>query len=240
MCDMGNLLLRQGKGRVTRPELPDDRVRLALALHASAPGAAPTAACLDDEAIAALAEGSLDPAVRAASLPHLAECPRCRTAVASVARALNDPAIRREVAVLGSERQRWVRRVGRIVLPLAAASVVVLLSRPPARDDDPTHRAPTITAASAPVPILPVGAVADARRLVWTRTDGADRYRVTLFNDLGAVVFETEVADTATLVPDSVVLAAGRRYLWKVEARTAIGRWTASGLVDFTLPLPGR
>jgi hypothetical protein len=221
---------------VTHLDPPDNRVRLALALDTEGPGAAPTPACLDDDVIAALAEGGLDPAVRSAALPHLAVCTRCRGAVASVARALSDADVRREVAAVGGAPKRWLRHVGRIVLPLAAASVVVLLSWPPARDREPAHRAPTITAAPAPIPVSPVGAVADARRLVWTATAGADRYRVTLFDSAGAVVFEAESPDTTALLPDAVSLGRGWRYLWKVEARIQVGRWTASDLVDFSLP----
>jgi hypothetical protein len=226
---------------VTSPDPRDDRLRLALALHASRAGAAPTPACLDDDAIAAFAEGSVDPAVRATALPHLAGCARCREAVASVARALTDPDVGREAAALETRGRGRLWRVTRIVVPLAAASVIVMLSWPPPRDrDDSRHRAPTITAAQPPVPVSPVGAVADARRLVWTSTVGADRYRVTLFDSAGSVVFETQLGDTTTLVPDSVALASGRRYLWKVEARTDLGRWTASDLVDFSVPAGAR
>jgi hypothetical protein len=212
------------------------RFRQVLAAAGPEEPAPRTPGCLDDDVIAALAEGSVEPAVRAAALPHLAECARCRAAMASVARALADPDVGREVAALeaGGHGRLW--RATWIAVPLAAASVVLMLSWPPPRDADSRHRAPTITAAQAPVPVSPIGAVADARRLVWTTTVGADRYRVTLFDSAGSVAFETELGDTTTLVPDSVALAGGRRYLWKVEARTDLGRWTASDLVDFSVP----
>jgi len=225
---------------VTQPDRPD-RVRLALALHAGAPAQAPTPECLDDDTIAALAEGNLDPATRTAVLPHVAGCARCRTAVASVARALADPGLASEVAALGGTRRGRPLRLGWIALPLAAAAgLVLLLSRPrPPEDDGTLHRAPTITATPAPAPVSPVGAVAEARRLVWMTAPAADRYRVTLFDREGLVVYETELVDTTASLPDSVRVAPGRLYLWKVEARTGIGRWTGSELVEFSLPPAG-
>lgn len=79
----------------------------------------------------------------------------------------------------------------------------------------------------------PVGDVASAATLQWTLVAGADRYRVTLFNAAGAVLFEAQVTDTAVTLPDSVVIAQGRSYLWKVEARTGWDRWAASDLIEF-------
>jgi hypothetical protein len=58
---------------------------------------------------------------------------------------------------------------------------------------------------------------------------------VTLFDSTGTVVFDTESMDTTSSLPDSVRLVAGQRYLWKVEARTDIGRWVASDLIEFSL-----
>jgi hypothetical protein len=167
---------------------------------------------------------------------HVAECARCQTAVASLARALADAGVAREVAALEGRRHARLFRPTKIVLPLAAAGVVLLLSWPqPSQDGEPLHRAPTITALPAPAPLSPVGAVADAGRLQWTAAPGADRYRVTLFDGEGRVLFETEVTDTTVHVPDSVPLLSGLRYLWKVEARIGIGRWAASDLIEFSI-----
>lgn len=234
---MGEILLhRRGPG-VTHPDRLD-RVRLALALNAVATTHTPTPECLDDDTVAALADGSLDPATRAAVLPHVAGCARCRTAVASVARALADPGLASEMASLAGTRRRRPLRLGWIALPLAAAAgLVLLLARPWVPEDGGLlHRAPTITATPAPLPVSPVGVVAEARRLVWMPAAGADRYRVTLFDREGVVVYETELVDTTAALPDSVIVAPGRLYLWKVEARTGIGRWTGSELVEFSLP----
>ena len=71
---------------------------------------------------------------------------------------------------------------------------------------------------------------------MWSTVLGADRYRVTLFDSTGVVVFEAESVDTTVALPESVALPSGRKYLWKVEARTDIGRWSASDLVEFSIP----
>ena len=202
-----------------------------LLRHAGKRETGATARCLDDETIASLVEGTIDDARRAAALPHLAECARCRTAVASVSRALADPLVTREIPRHWSAR----RRLFAIAIPVAAAAVFALLMVPQRRDDGSTHRAPTITAVSSPVPMSPVGVVASAETLRWSTVAGADRYRTTLFNDVGTVVYETQTADTVVTLPDSVRLAPGRSYLWKVEARTGWGRWSASELIEFSI-----
>ena len=209
--------LRHGLGALPRPE--------------------PTAECLDDDTVSAFAEASLDPPARATVLSHLAGCSRCRAAVASVARALGDPAVAREVAAIEAP---WQRRLFRIALPAAAAAILLLLVLPPQVGDrapppQPPHRAPTITAATAPVPMSPVGTVAQAAMLQWSAVAGADRYRVTLFDAGGRVLYEAQLADTVAVLPDSVALSPQQRYLWKVEARVGFDRWSASDLIEFSI-----
>ncbi len=213
---------------------PLDQLRRALMLHGTTVPGGPTPECLDDDTIGALAEGSLDAAARAAVLPHLVGCPRCRGAVASVARALADSAVAREVrSAEGAGRRRFYR----IALPVAAAAALVLVLAWPRRGDErgPLHRAPTITAPAAPVPTSPIGTVAGADILRWAAVAGADRYRVTLFDAGGRVLYEAQLADTVVALPDSIVLVPGRPYLWKVEARTGWDRWSASAVVEFSI-----
>lgn len=202
-----------------------------LLRHAVPRDASPTAGCLDDDTVAVLAEGRLDDGARAAAFPHLAECPRCRAAVASVTKALGDPSVARELATLRGGHRRLVR----IATPAAAAAIILLIAMPRPSADVALHRAPTITAVSSPVPMAPVGIVASANILRWSSVSGADRYRTTLFDDAGAVVYETQTADTVVALPDSVHLTPSRSYLWKVEARTGWGRWSASELIEFSI-----
>jgi len=207
--------------------------RLRQAMAAMARRAEATPACLDEGTIARLADGTLDAGARAAALPHLAACAACRTSVASVARALADPDVAREVAAV---RGVLRRRVYRILVPLAAAAALaVILARPLPDVDQTLHRAPTITAGAAPAAVAPVGRVAGASALRWAAVEGADRYRVTLFDADGRVLYETELAGTTAAIPDSVSLVSGQRYLWKVEARTGFDRWSASELIEFSI-----
>ena len=200
--------------------------------HVARRDVAATAACLDDDTIAALVEGSVDKVTRAAVMPHLAECSRCRAAVASVSRALSDPPVATEIVRLRGRRRRMLQ----IALPVAAAAIVLLFVGPTDNGDvAPVHRSPTITAVSSPVLVSPVGIVADAEALRWHGVSGADRYRATLFDGAGAVLYETQTVDTTVALPDTVLLEAGRSYLWKVEARTGWGRWSASDLVEFSI-----
>ena len=188
--------------------------------------------CLDDDTIAALAAGTVDGTARGRALAHLAGCARCRHAVASVARALTDPVVAREVAAA----ERRARRLPyRLALSAAAAAILLLLAGPRLLElGRPVHRAPPLTG-TVPVPASPVGVVANADTLRWLALPGADRYRVTLFDAAGQALYETQLAGTVTVLPDTVVLVAGRPYLWKVAARTGWDRWSPSELVQFSL-----
>jgi len=214
---------------------PDPLDSLRDALGATPAPEARTPDCLDDDTVAALAAGTLDAAARARALAHLAACARCRHAVASVARALSDPAVAREVT---AAERRGRRLPYGLALSAAAAAILLLLAGPRLLDlGRPVHRAPPLTAA-VPVPASPVGVVADADTLRWLAVPGADRYRVTLFDAPGAVLYETQLADTVAILPDSLVLVPGRPYLWKVAARTGWDRWSPSELVEFSLAPP--
>jgi hypothetical protein len=76
--------------------------------------------------------------------------------------------------------------------------------------------------------------------LRWSPVAGADRYRVTVFDATGRVMYASEVSDTVVLFPDSVLLVPGAAYLWKVDARTGFDRWAGSELVEFRVAGPRR
>jgi hypothetical protein len=82
-----------------------------------------------------------------------------------------------------------------------------------------------------------VAAVTDLR---WSPVAGADRYRVTVFDATGGVVYASESSDTVLAFPDSVALVPGAAYLWKVDARTGFDRWAASELAEFRVAGPRR
>ena len=196
----------------------------------------PTPDCLQDDLIAAVADGSLAPDARAAVLAHVASCSRCRDAVASVARALADPAVARELSASPNGRRRY-----RIAVPLAAAAVLLLLLWSPGNDPTSGHRgAPPPPPATTPIPRFPVGTVAIVNDLRWSPVAGADRYRVTVFDAKGSVVYATETSGSDVAFPDSIALVPDAAYLWKVDARTGFDRWVASDLVEFRVAGPRR
>ena len=214
---------------------PDGASELAR-VRAMRPGGTgnPTPDCLDDDTVAALAEGALGGVHRPAALAHVAECERCRRAVASVARALADPELATEIRVL--EKGTPMRRFLPVALGVGTAAAVLLLLIPPSLEDFRSpHRASPITAAPAPQAVSPVGPVSRADQLRWTSVAGADRYRVTLFDIDGSVVYSTELTETSATLPPSLILEAGRTYAWRVEARLGFDRWAGSELIEFSV-----
>ena len=193
-----------------------------------------TSECLDAEIVAALADGSLDADARSRALRHLAGCALCRRAVASVSAAVADDPITHEIEI-AEGRHGWRGKVLRFTVPLAAAAVLLLLLRSPAAENDGGHRGGVGSGPHAPVPVSPVGPVAAVHVLVWTMVADADAYRVTLFDAEGRVAYEARATDTTAALPDSIVLVAGRPYLWKVEARTGFDRWATAALVEFSI-----
>jgi len=217
--------------------MPDESLQeLKRVLDTRVRSETPTPDCLPEDIIAALADGSLAADARAAVLPHVATCARCREAVASVARALADPAVVREFPDARGGR-RWLR----IAVPLAAAALLVLLVSSPWDAGSRGHRGPPPPPpASTPIPRSPVGSVAAVTDLRWSPVAGADRYRVTVFDATGGVVYASESSDTVLAFPDSVALVPGAAYLWKVDARTGFDRWAASELAEFRVAGPRR
>jgi len=192
-------------------------------------------ACLDDDTLAALAEGTLDEQTRASVVPHLAECTRCRATVASITRALADRDVSREIDAVSTRRNRprwiaWARVAG------AAAAVLLVVMIPRGSDRTPgAHRGSITASGEVPTALAPAGTVGAVEELRWSPVAGATRYRVTIFDPNGKVLFEAAPTESPVALPDSVVLSSGIQYLWKVEAQLGPGRSVSSELVSFTL-----
>jgi len=210
-------------------------LRAAAALFRGADvGSAPrTPACPPDDQIAALAEGSLDVEERDALLPHVGSCSHCRALLASLSRARSSLVGAKQLDVLGRPGDVVKRGVRwrSIMIPVAAAAVLLLMiwsraERSPLREPPATLQAPR--------PIRPVAQVAAPTSLVWSSIPQAGRYRVTIFDREGGVVWETQTADTSVSLPDTVHLGYGVEYYWKVSARIELNRWADSPLTGFT------
>ena len=222
-----------------------DLRRLIKGIRASSTGArSGDGACLDELDVAELVEGSGDGGQRSVHVAHLAGCGHCRLQVASLIALLADASIAAEVGQF--ERTATQPAAGRRLLTglgvVASAAVVLLLAWPGGPATLGRHRGPTITAGTTPAQRAPVGSVTEARALSWSAVAGATLYRATLFDAAGAALFEAETTDTIVPLPDSIAIVAGQLYLWKVEARTAWGRWASSELTEFRVgpgPLSG-
>ncbi len=199
--------------------------------------------CLGEFERIELVEGTCDGERRQSLIDHVASCETCRTEVAGLSRALAEPSIADEVAKLETAPTRAVvgtrsrRATGVIGLAAAAAVAFFLIVRPTGTDDTATtdqHRAPAFTEKGSPL-VAPVCPATRPINLTWRAVPTADRYRVELFYVTGTVLWEVQTNDTIAALPDSIALANGTPYLWKVEARTDFDRWAASELVEFTI-----
>lgn len=164
---------------------------------------------------------------RAALDVHLADCLACQEEL---------------TALLGIRRSEAGRRgFWRVAVPLAAAAGLAVLLLGPGllrRGPAPEHRAPPSEEAFRPRLIAPTGGATAEGPLVWTRVDGADRYRVTVFGRDGATVWQGTTTDTTLPLPEQERFAGGEHFFWKVEARVGTDRWAPSPLGEFSTPGP--
>jgi hypothetical protein len=214
------------------------------ALRAAVLAPAAADSCLDDIAIAEVIDAV--PAVRPAHFAHLANCARCRQQVAAVSQLLRDPSIVNEIAHL--EQPIPIRVVHRRlvhaapVLGLMAAGLAAVLlwpgsntRTPVVATDSARYRERALTSTVAPRLISPAGNAATANSFVWTSVPRADRYRVTVFDREGSVVWESETSDTTLAMPSAINSARGPLFLWGVKARTGFDRWVDSDTKQFTI-----
>ena len=91
-----------------------------------------------------------------------------------------------------------------------------------------------MTTTVAPTLIAPIGVTQATDSFTWTSVPKADRYRLTLFDRAGTMLWQAEGSDTAMAAPRSVVIGESATLLWKVEARTGWDRWVESELIEFS------
>ncbi len=177
--------------------------------------------------VAVYLDDALSPADRSRVERHLVDCDDCRTEIITVARLLRT-----------QPRRGWYIPIG---IAAAAAAAVLLLVWPGSIEEPvgpPNYREPVVTTTVAPIGIAPRGAIATAPWLVWTRVPHADRYRLTLFDATGRVIWESQTRDTSAAFPKTIGLQPRASYFWKVEAQTGWNRWVGSDLIEFSLASP--
>jgi hypothetical protein len=209
-------------------------------------------ACLDEAELGVWVEGTLDSAARARALSHVAECSRCRRAATSLIETLRSESVTQAVKELeqGNFRERagtgGLRRlprryrVGAVAAAIAAVVAGVVFLRPTDLEigEAPTHREALPGAISLPQPIAPLGELEAVEAFAWSPVSGADRYRLTVFDDEGTVIWETETEEPRLAPPTSVLFETGAQFFWKVVARVGFDRWVDSELVTFTISQP--
>jgi len=182
---------------------------------------------VDSGEVAAYLDRALSPSDRSRVEEHLADCDVCRAEVIEVARLLRTQ----------TRRRGWYVPIG----VAAAAAVVLLLVWPRPVEEPllpPNYREPVVTTTAAPFAIAPRGASVATSQFVWTRVPHADRYRLTVFDGTGRVVWETQTGDTAVGLAESIRFHGAASYFWKIEAQTGWNRWVSSDLVEFSLGPP--
>jgi len=212
-----------------------------------APAAGP---CLGESVLAQLVDGE-HTNQRVEHLAHLAACARCREELTALAALLADNDVAAEVRSVEASTRATAKGRRLTIGPLSrsralgvltAAAAVLVFARPIGErlaSSGLRGSHPTITAIDAPELLSPKESSGVPLTFRWSAVPGSDRYRLTMFDASGRVVYGATVTDTILALPDSVAVVPGATYLWKVEARTDVDRWTPSELTELRIvPLP--
>jgi len=175
---------------------------------------------MDELEVAAYLDRRLPEDERSRLEGHLAGCRACRE----------------ELIELELLRHR-LRRPGRLAvaaaMATAAAAAVVFVVWPGigARDKE-AIRGTQI--GNALVAYGPIGETSlESIRFVWGAAPHATTYRLTVSNSGGIILWSGSAADTAAVLPDSVILRRGDSYAWMADALLEDGTTRSTGLREF-------
>ena len=177
---------------------------------------------LDPNDIASYVDRALDDRARERVEAHLSQCDSCRDEVAAVSDLASG--LKRSA----SPKRLWIAAV-------AAAGILIVLLPRHRQPAETGHREPAVTTAISPRALAPVGRVDSLRRIVWSSVPGADTYHVFVYDSLGTVLWDREIADTSVAPKDIIGLQSGVPYYWRVEANTGVSRASHSELAGFEL-----
>lgn len=150
---------------------------------------------------------------------HLAECDECRAELIAVSRVLRSK----------PSHRRWYIPAGIAAAAAAVFFIWIMPAKPPLN-----YREPAVSATPAPIGLAPRGRTTAPVRLIWTRVPHAERYRVTVYDSTGGVIWESQTKDTAVQTVGAP-LRSRVRYFWQVEAETGFDRWIRSDAVEFVI-----
>jgi anti-sigma factor RsiW len=179
--------------------------------------------------VAGYLEGALPQSDRRRVEAHLAACDECCSELIEVAQLLRTQPRRRD------RRGLWYVTAG---VAAAAGLLLILFPRAGQPPESPGYREPVVTTTVGPVIIAPRGETTAARAVVWRAVPHAERYRLTLFDVTGTVIWQSRVSDTVATLPATIELRPRASYFWQVEAQTAWNRWVRSDLVEFSVTSP--
>jgi Putative zinc-finger len=150
---------------------------------------------------------------------HLVECVACRENVTEAQQLLRHVRKPRRVFITGAV--------------LAVAAVAVVMIRPQRSNDQLVSR--DAAAASRALPVYaPEGQVQPSRAgFIWGADSDAVSYRITVSLPDGSTVWSGNDTDTTVILPDSVRLRSGERYVWVVDAILSDGSTRSTGLKEF-------
>jgi hypothetical protein len=153
---------------------------------------------------------------------HLARCSICRDHVVETQGFIS--------------RRRRSQRFARVAAAVAlAAAAITIVAVPSIRRSTGARDAMRSEETDTRLRVYgPVGEVAvRPSRFVWAPVPGALSYHVTVTTTAGADVWSSSSSDTIIVLPSSVRLAPGERYLWVVDAMTSEGTTRSTGLREF-------
>jgi hypothetical protein len=200
---------------------PDETAEWRRAYREALP--AGTAGCPSDEELASLLLGEVEAGARMRLADHLVSCRRCVAAYRTLAE------LQREAAGEPAPAGRWPLR--RLAGWAAAAALLVaaglaLVALPPVERDGEVVRGP----ADAAKPVDPPhGArlAAPPRRLTWAEEADGAIYRVVVYDEESAPLWESERTRRPILELPATVrdrLATGGTFYWRVRIEGESGR----------------
>jgi hypothetical protein len=177
---------------------------------------------MTDLEIAAFVDNGLDTRKRSEIEDHLVRCGECRENV-----------IRTQDII---DRSRRSRRLASAAVVVLAAAAITLIAVPTLRRSSIDNR-DAIRADDNTSSLVAYGPIGDLKaapsRFTWGSLRGAISYRITLTTDTGVAVWSSSVTDTTIVLPASVSLERGTRYMWVVDAVTNDGTTRSTGLREF-------
>jgi hypothetical protein len=185
---------------------------------------------LADEEVAGYVDGRLTESDREQIEEHLAICAECR----------NEVRVAAQLVRFSNRRKLWYRGSW----ALAAAAILTLLIADPLdlrEPGAPAYRGPDepvdVDDRVVTVVVPEDGASLEKNRLlfVWHRVEEGARFRFTLTDLLGEVVWSAETTDTLLSLPDDLTLEPGMRYVWYVDVLLLDGRSITTGTRRFEL-----